>query len=119
MFSHSTNRRARKQSCAPFVASALVAAVLAFSAPALRAQSSTSASANKSQAGSNAGTPAQPNSASAASTSPAQPKAGGMVWVNTQTGTYHKQGTRWYGKTRQGKYMLEADALKAGYKPAK
>jgi len=32
---------------------------------------------------------------------------------------YHKQGTRWYGKTKHGKYMLEADAIKAGYKPAK
>ncbi len=41
-----------------------------------------------------------------------------MVWVNTQTGVYHKWGSRWYGKTKHGKYMLEADAVKAGYKPA-
>jgi hypothetical protein len=39
-----------------------------------------------------------------------------MVWVNTDSGIYHKPGTRWYGKTKQGKYMTEADAVKAGYK---
>ena len=39
----------------------------------------------------------------------------GMVWVNTASGVDHKPGTRWYGKTEQGKYMTEADAQKAGY----
>ena len=43
---------------------------------------------------------------------------GGLVWVNTESGVYHKPGTRWYGKTKKGKYMTEADARKAGYKPA-
>jgi len=38
----------------------------------------------------------------------------GTVWVNTDSGVYHKPGTRWYGKTKQGKYMAEADAQKAG-----
>jgi len=42
-----------------------------------------------------------------------------MVWVNTDSGTYHQDGSRWYGNTKQGKYMSEADAQKAGYKPAK
>lgn len=42
-----------------------------------------------------------------------------MVWVNTATGVYHKKGLRWYGETKKGKYMLEEDAIKAGYKPAK
>jgi cytoskeletal protein RodZ len=45
-------------------------------------------------------------------------KGSGMVWVNTDSGVYHKPGTRWYGKTRKGKYMTEADALKAGYRAA-
>jgi hypothetical protein len=42
----------------------------------------------------------------------------GMVWDNTDSGVYHKPGTRWYGKTKQGKYMTEADAQKAGYRAA-
>jgi cytoskeletal protein RodZ len=45
-------------------------------------------------------------------------KGSGMVWVNTESGVYHKPGARWYGKTRQGKYMAEADAIKAGYRAA-
>jgi hypothetical protein len=40
----------------------------------------------------------------------------GMVWVNTDSGIYHKPGSRYYGKTKQGKYMSEADAVKAGYR---
>lgn len=43
----------------------------------------------------------------------------GMVWVNAVSGVYHKPGTHWYGKTKKGKYMTEADAQKAGYRPAK
>lgn len=43
-------------------------------------------------------------------------RAAGMVWVNIDSGVYHKPGTRWYGKTKHGKYMTEADAIKAGYK---
>jgi len=46
---------------------------------------------------------------------PPQP---GMVWVNTDTGVYHKSG-RWYGNTKNGKWMTEQDAIKAGYKDAK
>ena len=43
----------------------------------------------------------------------------GMVWVNPDTKVFHKQGDRWYGKTKTGKYMTEADALKAGYRESK
>jgi hypothetical protein len=40
------------------------------------------------------------------------------VWVNLDTGIYHKGG-RWYGKTKSGKFMTVDDAKKAGYKAAK
>lgn len=45
-------------------------------------------------------------------------KASHKVWVNLDTGIYHKGG-RWYGKTKNGKFMTMDDAKKAGYKPAK
>lgn len=41
------------------------------------------------------------------------------VWVNTATGIYHKKGTRYYGKTKEGKYMPEDEAVQAGYKRSK
>jgi hypothetical protein len=53
------------------------------------------------------------------STMTQQPPEKGMVWVNTSTKVYHKEGDRYYGKTKSGKFMTEADAIKAGYKPAK
>ena len=42
-----------------------------------------------------------------------------MVWVNTETRVYHKEGSRYYGKTAKGKYMSEADAMKEGARAAK
>ena len=47
------------------------------------------------------------------------PPAKGMVWVNTDSKVYHYEGDRWYGKTKEGKYMTEADAIAAGYRPSK
>ncbi|HCC56350.1 MAG TPA: DNA-binding protein [Solibacterales bacterium] len=43
----------------------------------------------------------------------------GMVWVNLDSKVYHHQGDRWYGKTKKGQYMSEADAIKAGYRDSK
>jgi hypothetical protein len=43
----------------------------------------------------------------------------GQVWVNTETHVYHKEGSKWYGRTKHGKYMTEADAMKEGDHPAK
>jgi hypothetical protein len=45
-------------------------------------------------------------------------KASGKVWVNTETGVYHKSG-KWYGTTKQGKFMTEDEAMKAGYRASK
>jgi hypothetical protein len=42
----------------------------------------------------------------------------GQVWVNTERGVYHREGSRFYGTTRRGKYMTEQDAIQTGYKAA-
>ena len=39
----------------------------------------------------------------------------GKVWVNTKSGTYHCEGTKYYGKTKAGEYMSEADAKAKGF----
>jgi hypothetical protein len=40
------------------------------------------------------------------------------VWVNTRSGKYWKLGSRFYGKTKEGEFMSESDALDRGYSPA-
>jgi DNA uptake protein ComE-like DNA-binding protein len=105
-------------------------------APAASPQPTSSASKSKSSStpASDAPAPANPPASSpaapaapaasappAAKTAPqAKPSPGsGMVWVNLDSGVYHKEGTRYYGKTKNGKYMSEPDAIKAGYRAAK
>jgi hypothetical protein len=63
--------------------------------------------------------PAQPATpAPTTSRRAAPPPAGnGQVWVNTDSRVYHCPGTRWYGKTKEGSYMSEAQAQAQGAKP--
>ncbi len=53
---------------------------------------------------------------SAAQTQPEKKEV--KVWVNTKSGVYHCPGSRWYGKTKQGKFMGECQAIKDGNRPA-
>jgi hypothetical protein len=77
----------------------------------------SSGTASRAQTSVNPSTaPAPVRNATAAETQAA--KASGKVWVNTETGVYHKSG-QWYGATKQGKFMTEQEATKAGYRAAK
>jgi len=61
---------------------------------------------------------ARPSPAPTASAS-SQNGGKGQVWVNLETKIYHYQGDRYYGKTKNGKYMNEQDAVRAGYRASK
>ena len=64
------------------------------------------------------GAAAKNTSAAAAATAPAPGGGHGLVWVNTDSHVYHREGSRFYGTTKKGKYMSEAEAVKEGNRAA-
>jgi hypothetical protein len=62
--------------------------------------------------------PAKNRSAAEATNPPAPGGGHGRVWVNTDSHVYHKEGSRFYGTTKKGKYMTEAEAVKEGNRAA-
>jgi hypothetical protein len=87
------------------IATALLFPFLSFQTAARTAQSSTADTKKAAPKG----TPSEQEIAEA--------KAKGLVWVNSATRVYHKDGPL-YGKTKLGKFMTEEDAKKAGYRIA-
>jgi hypothetical protein len=63
---------------------------------------------------------AAPAATRPAAAAPAAAPGGGpgMVWVNKSSKTYHCSTDRWYGKTKDGAYLSEADAKTQGFHAA-
>jgi hypothetical protein len=53
-----------------------------------------------------------------ATNAPAPGGGHGLVWVNTESHVYHREGSRFYGTTKKGQYMTEQDAIKEGDRAA-
>jgi len=90
-------------------------ALLVFGLSAQTATDTTSTAAKKQQKTSAPFTP----TANASPADIAAAKSSGKVWVNTSSKAYHKSTSKYFGATKAGKFMSEADAQKAGYHLAK
>lgn len=56
--------------------------------------------------------------AAAAKMTAQTPPGPGYVWANKNSKVFHREGTKYFGATKNGEFMKEADAVAAGYHEA-
>lgn len=85
-------------------------------APASATPPANTAAASTASATEASATARKPNYAT--SKDPAPGGAPNLVWANSHTKRYHCPGGKYYGRTYQGSYVDETDAIEDGYKPS-